>query len=301
VTNYTHRISFTEFFAERMIRASGFMAIAFVVLIFAFLLREGTPAFIEVPPGDLLATRWYPIEDHFGLLPLILGSLLVTIGAALIAVPTGLLTAVFVAEVAPRGLREILKPAIEVLAGIPSVVLGFIGIIALSPLVRETFGAPTGLTAFTGSLILAYMALPTIISVAEDALDAVPKSYRDAALALGATKWQTIWMVTVKAARSGILTAMMLGIGRAIGETMAVMMVTGNAARMPLSLDSFFLPVRTMTATIAAEMGEVAQGSTHFHVLFAIGIVLFAITFIVNLVASFAIFQQARRSARLLS
>ena len=301
MTNYTHRISFTEFFAERMIRASGFMAIAFVVLIFAFLLREGTPAFIEVPPGDLLATRWYPIEDHFGLLPLILGSLLVTIGAALIAVPTGLLTAVFVAEVAPRWLREILKPAIEVLAGIPSVVLGFIGIIALSPLVRETFGAPTGLTAFTGSLILAYMALPTIISVAEDALDAVPKSYRDAALALGATKWQTIWMVTVKAARSGILTAMMLGIGRAIGETMAVMMVTGNAARMPLSLDSFFLPVRTMTATIAAEMGEVAQGSTHFHVLFAIGIVLFAITFIVNLVASFAIFQQARRSARLLS
>ena len=301
MTNYTHRISFTEFLAERMIRASGFMAIAFVVLIFAFLLREGTPAFVEVAPGDLLATRWYPIEDHFGLLPLILGSLLVTIGAALIAVPTGLLTAVFVAEVAPRGLREILKPAIEVLAGIPSVVLGFMGIIALSPLVRETFGAPTGLTAFTGSLILAYMALPTIISVAEDALDAVPKSYRDAALALGATKWQTIWMVTVKAARSGILTAMMLGIGRAIGETMAVMMVTGNAARMPLSLDSFFLPVRTMTATIAAEMGEVAQGSTHFHVLFAIGIVLFAITFIVNLVASFAIFQQARRSARLLS
>ena len=284
-----------------MIRASGFMAIAFVALIFAFLLREGTPAFVEVAPGDLLATRWYPIEDHFGLLPLILGSLLVTIGAALIAVPTGLLTAVFVAEVAPRWLREILKPAIEVLAGIPSVVLGFMGIIALSPLVRETFGAPTGLTAFTGSLILAYMALPTIISVAEDALDAVPKSYRDAALALGATKWQTIWMVTVKAARSGILTAMMLGIGRAIGETMAVMMVTGNAARMPLSLDSFFLPVRTMTATIAAEMGEVAQGSTHFHVLFAIGIVLFAITFIVNLVASFAIFQQARRSARLLS
>ena len=297
----TSRASLSEFFAERMIRASGFMAIAFVVLIFAFLLREGTPAFIEVPPGDLLATRWYPIENHFGLLPLILGSLLVTIGAALIAAPTGLLTAVFVAEVAPRGLREILKPAIEVLAGIPSVVLGFMGVIALSPLVRETFGAPTGLTAFTGSLILAYMALPTIISVAEDALDAVPKSYRDAALALGATKWQTIWMVTVKAARSGILTAMMLGIGRAIGETMAVMMVTGNAARMPLSLDSFFLPVRTMTATIAAEMGEVAQGSTHFHVLFAIGIVLFAITFIVNLVASFAIFQQARRSARLLS
>ncbi len=295
------RFSFSEFLAERLIRASGIMAIAFVVLIFAFLLREGVPALVEVPPGDLLATRWYPIEQHFGLLPLILGSLVVTLGAAAIALPTGLLAAVFVAEVAPRWLREVLKPAIEVLAGIPSVVLGFIGMLALSPLVREAFGAPTGLTALTGSLILAYMALPTIISVAEDALDAVPKSYRDAALALGATKWQTIWMVTVKAARSGILTGMMLGIGRAIGETMAVMMVTGNAARMPLSLNSLLLPVRTMTATIAAEMGEVAQGSTHFHVLFTIGIALFAITFTVNLVASVAIFQQTRRSARLLS
>jgi len=294
-------LSLGEFLAERLIRASGFMAIAFVILIFAFLLREGVPTLVEVPLGDLLSTRWYPIEDYFGLPPLILGSLLVTLGAAAIALPTGLLTAVFVAEVAPRWLREILKPAIEVVAGIPSVVLGFIGMIALSPLVREGLNAPTGLTAFTGSLILAYMALPTIISVAEDALDAVPRSYRDAALALGATRWQTIWMVTVKAARSGILTGMMLGIGRAIGETMAVMMVTGNAARMPLSLDSFFLPVRTMTATIAAEMGEVAQGSTHFHVLFAIGIVLFVITFVVNLVASLAIFQQTRRSARLLS
>jgi phosphate transport system permease protein len=295
------RGSFGEFLAERLIRTSGIMAIAFVALIFAFLLREGAPAFAQVPPGDLLSTRWYPIENYFGLLPLIFGSLIVTLGAALIALPTGLLTAVFVAEVAPRWLREILKPLIEVLAGIPSVVLGFIGMSALSPAVRQTIGAPTGLTAFTGSLLLAYMALPTIISVAEDALDAVPKSYRDAALALGATKWQTIWMVTVKAARSGIVTAMMLGIGRAIGETMAVMMVTGNAARLPLSLDSFFLPVRTLTATIAAEMGEVARDSTHFHVLFAIGIVLFAITFVVNLVASVAIFQQTRRSARLLS
>jgi len=295
------RFSFGEFLAERMIRTSGFLAIGFVVLIFIFLLREGVPAFVEVPLGDLLSTRWYPIESLFGLSPLILGSVIVTLGAALIAVPTGVLTAVFVAEVAPRWLREVLKPVIEVLAGIPSVVLGFIGMVALSPIVRETLNVPTGLTAFTGSLLLAYMALPTIISVAEDALDAVPKSYRDAALALGATKWQMIWMVTFKAARSGVLTAVMLGIGRAIGETMAVMMVTGNAARMPLSFDAMFLPIRTMTATIAAEMGEVARDSTHFHVLFAIGIVLFVITFIVNLIASFAILQQTRRSARLLS
>jgi phosphate transport system permease protein len=197
--------------------------------------------------------------------------------------------------------REILKPFIEVLAGIPSVVLGFLGMLVISPLIREWMSAPTGLTALAGSVILGYMALPTIISVAEDALDAVPKSYRDAALALGATNWQTIWRVTVPAARSGILTAMMLGVGRAIGETMAVMMVTGNAARMPLTLNSFLMPVRTMTATIAAEMGEVAQGSTHYHVLFAIGLVLFLVTFIINLIAAGTIFRQGKRYGRLLS
>jgi phosphate transport system permease protein len=295
------RTSFGEFAAERLIKASGAMAILFVFLIFAFLLREGLPAFTEVQLSNLFSDRWYPIEGYFGILPLLFGSLVVTIGAALIAMPIGLLTAIFIAEIAPRWLREILKPMIEVVAGIPSVVLGFFGIVVLSSLVRESLNLPTGLTAFTGSIILAYMALPTIVSVAEDALDAVPRSYRDAALALGATKWQTIWMVTVKAGKSGILTAMMLGVGRAIGETMAVLMVTGNAARISLDINSLFMPVRTMTATIAAEMGEVAQGSTHFHVLFAIGIVLFVITFLVNLIASFAIFRQSKRSARLLS
>jgi phosphate transport system permease protein len=288
------RTSFAEFAAERLIKASGAMAILFVFLIFAFLLREGLPAFTEVPLDNLLSTRWYPTENYFGILPLLFGSLVVTIGAAIIAMPIGLLTAIFIAEIAPRWLREILKPMIEVVAGIPSVVLGFFGVVVLSSVVRETLNLPTGLTAFTGSVILAYMALPTIVSVAEDALDAVPRSYRDAALALGATKWQTIWMVTVKAGKSGILTAMMLGVGRAIGETMAVLMVTGNAARISLDLNSLFMPVRTMTATIAAEMGEVAQGSTHFHVLFVI-------TFLVNLIASFAIFRQNKRSARLLS
>ncbi len=295
------RTSFSEIVAERLIKASGGMAILFVFLIFAFLLREGLPAFTEVKLDNLFATRWYPNESFFGIVPLLFGSLLVTVGAAVIAMPIGLLTAVFIAEIAPRWLREILKPMIEVVAGIPSVVLGFFGIVVLSSVVRQTLNLPTGLTAFTGALILAYMALPTIVSVAEDALDAVPRSYRDAALALGATKWQTIWMVTVKAGKSGILTAMMLGVGRAIGETMAVLMVTGNAARISLDLNSLFMPVRTMTATIAAEMGEVAQGSTHFHVLFAIGIVLFVITFLVNLIASFAIFRQSKRSARLLS
>ena len=287
--------------AESLIRASGLSAILFVLLIFAFLLREGVPAFLQIKLPVLFGTRWYPTEDYYGIWPLVLGSVLVTLGAAALALPTGLLAAVFVAEVSPRWLREIVKPMIEVVAGIPSVVLGFLGMLALSPLVRHVFNAPTGLTALTGSLVLAYMALPTIISVAEDALDAVPKSYRDAALALGATQWQTIWRVTIPAARTGILTAMMLGIGRAIGETMAVMMVTGNAARLPLTADSLMRSVRTMTATIAAEMGEVAQGSAHFHVLFAIGIILFVITFAVNLAASVAIFQQKRRSERLLS
>ncbi|HET91587.1 MAG TPA: phosphate ABC transporter permease subunit PstC [Chloroflexi bacterium] len=284
-----------EFLIESFIRVIGVSSIGFVGLIFLFLLREGIPFFFEVEPGNLLGTRWYPTFDLFGMLPLLLGSVLVTVIAMGIALPLGVATAIFVREVAPNWAREILKPLIEVLAGIPSVVLGFFGMTLIAPLVRETLGVPTGLTAFTGALILAYMALPTIISVAEDALDAVPKSYRDAGLAMGATQWQTIWRVVVPAARSGIVTAMMLGMGRAIGETMAVMMVTGNAARMPLALDSLFQPVRTMTATVAAEMGEVAQGSTHYRALFAIGIILFLLTFVINLAAASTIFKKRRR------
>ena len=280
---------------ERLIQATGLSAILFILLIFAFLIRESAPTFVEVPLGDLLGTRWYPIEAYYGLLPLIFGSVVVTLGAALIALPIGLMTAVFIAEVAPRWAREILKPFVEILGGIPSVVLGFMGILVLAPVIRTTLNMPTGLTAFTGSLLLAGMALPTIVSVAEDALDAVPRSYRDAALALGATRWQTIWRVTVPAARSGILTAMMLGVGRAIGETMTVLMVTGNAARMREGPVALFRPVRTMTATIAAEMGEVARGSAHYHVLFTIGLVLFVISFLINLTASIVIFRQARR------
>ncbi|MBN2032673.1 MAG: phosphate ABC transporter permease subunit PstC [Deltaproteobacteria bacterium] len=284
-----------EFVIEALIRVLGFSTIGFVLLIFLFLLREGVPSFYKVPVSNLFGTRWYPNFDLFGTLPLLLGSVLVTVTAILIALPLGAATAVFVREVAPNWAREILKPMIEVLAGIPSVVLGFFGMHAVAPLIRGTLGIPTGLTVFTGALILAYMALPTIISVAEDALDAVPKSLRDAGLAMGATQWQTIWKVVVPAARSGITTAVMLGMGRAIGETMAVMMVTGNAARMPLSLDSLFRPARTMTATIAAEMGEVAQGSIHYHTLFGIGIILFLLTFLINLAAAATIFKKRRR------
>lgn len=293
--NRVQRDRWSEFVIEALIRVLGFSAIGFVLLIFLFLLREGVPTFFEVSLINLFGTRWYPTFDLFGTLPLILGSLLVTVIAIAIALPLGVATAVFVREVAPGWAREILKPMIEVLAGIPSVVLGFFGMTLVAPVIRETLGTPTGLTAFTGAVILAYMALPTIISVAEDALDAVPKSYRDAALAMGATEWQTIWRVVVPAARSGIVTAVMLGLGRAIGETMAVMMVTGNAARMPLTLNSLFRPARTMTATVAAEMGEVAQGSRHYHVLFGIGIILFVLTFIINLTAAMTIFKKRRR------
>ncbi|MEE9514018.1 MAG: phosphate ABC transporter permease subunit PstC, partial [Anaerolineales bacterium] len=197
--------------------------------------------------------------------------------------------------------REILKPLVEVLGGLPSVMLGFIGILIIIPFLRNALDLPTGLTALAGSLILGGMAIPTIVSVAEDALDAVPKTYREAALAMGATRWQTIWRVTLPAAKSGVLTAVMLGIGRAIGETMTVMMVTGNAAVFPTGIGAFFKPVRTMTATIAAEMGEVASGSTHYHVLFFIGIVLFLISLTVNLIAASVVFRQRKRTERILS
>lgn len=270
---------------ERAVRLAGLSAIFIVALIFIFLIRLSLPALTRIPLSAFGDLRWYPIEERFGLVSLVVGSLLVTAVAVGIAVPLGLVTAIYLGEIAPPWLGDILKPLIEILAGIPSIVLGFVGWVALAPLVQR-LGAPTGLTAFTGGLILAYMALPTIISIAEDAIDAVPKSYRDGSLALGATRWQTIYRVVLPAARSGIVTAVMLGIGRAVGETMAVMMVTGNAAHVPRGTSMLFQPVRTMTATIAAEMGEVARGGTHYHVLFLIGALLFLITFAINSVAA---------------
>lgn len=284
-----------------LIKVSGYSTIVFVVLILFFLLRSGAAALVEVPLSNLFGTLWYPIEEYYGLQPLIVGSIIVTIAATLIAVPVGVLTAIFIAEIAPPWARNTLKPLVEVLGGVPSVVLGFLGILFYSNLIREALYLPTGLTAITGATLLALISIPPIVSISEDALDAVPRSYRDAALALGATHWQTIWRVTLPAARSGVLTATMLGIGRTIGETMVVLMVTGNAPVMPTGLGALFSPVRTMTATIAAEMGEVASGSTHYHVLFFIGIVLFLISLLINLVASAFIFRQRKRSERILS
>ena len=268
------------------IRIAGSSTILFVLLIFVFLLKEGLPTLQEISFGELLSRRWYPIEELYGILPLISGSLIVTISSMVIALPFGIGTAIYIGEIAPQGKKEILKPLVEVLAGIPSVVLGFIGILVLSPMMRTGLNLPTGLTALTGSILLALISIPTIVSIAEDALYAVPNSYREAAYAVGATQWQIIWYIVIPAARSGILNAVMLGVGRSLGETMAVMMVTGNAPTLFSGLNAFISPVRTMTATIASEMGEVASGSSHYHVLFFIGVILFLISLVINVTSS---------------
>jgi phosphate transport system permease protein len=294
-------LNWREFIITRVINISGYSAMLFVALIFYFLIREGWPALREVDLSSLFSSRWYPIEDYFGILPLISGSIVITIGASLISVPFGIACAIYISEIAPRWMREILKPIVELLGGIPSVVLGFLGILLLANFLRVSLNLPTGLTALGGSLLLAAVALPTVVSVSEDALDTVPRSYREGAWALGATQWQTIWRVTLPAAKSGVLTAIMLGVGRTIGETMVVLMVTGNAPVMALTPAALFHPARTMTATIAAEMGEVANGSTHYHVLFFIGMVLFLISLAVNIAASSVVFRTKKRSERILS
>lgn len=276
---------FKEFIIEKLILVCGLASIFFVALIFLFLLKEGFAVFKTAFPSDFIFGKsWYPISEpaQLGILPLILGSLLVTLGAAVISIPIGVACAVYIAEIAPQNLKEILKSGIELLAAIPSVVLGFIGMVTIVPWVKNIFHLPTGLTAFAGSIMLAFMAMPTIVSIAEDALYAIPKSYKEGALALGATHWQAIYRVMLPAASSGILAAVMLGIGRVIGETMAVMMITGNSAVMPHTI---LQPVRTLTATIAAEMGEAVVGSEHYFALFAIGIVLFIMSFIINVTA----------------
>ncbi len=290
-----------EWIITRLIQISGYLSIVFVGLISIFLITEGSPALTEAPFSSLFGERWYPIEGYYSIWPLLSGSLIITVSAVLVALPLGIGTAVYISEIAPAWIKEILKPLVELLAGLPSVVLGFIGILVLVPFLRRTLDLPTGLSGLTGALLLGWIAIPTIVSIAEDALNNVPASYRQAALALGATRWQTIWGVTVPAARSGILTALMLGIGRTLGETMAVMMVTGNAPVLPSGLDALFKPLRTMTATIASEMGEVAKGSTHYHVLFLIGMALFFFSLAVNAGAFALSNRRKKRAERLLS
>jgi phosphate transport system permease protein len=230
-------------------------------------------------------TRWIPSatpSPQYGVLPLVLGTLWVSLFAILIALPLGLGVAIYMSELAGPKIRKLLKPTIELLAGIPSVVYGFFGLVVLVPLIQKTFNLPVGETAFAGSLILAIMALPTIITIAEDSMRSTPRAMREASLALGATPWQTIYRVIVPYASSGIMAAVVLGIGRAIGETMAVLMVTGNAAVMPTSL---FQSVRTIPATIAAELGESPAGGTHYQSLFMLGCILFVITLFISISA----------------
>jgi phosphate transport system permease protein len=267
------------------LQSCGSLSIIIVLLIFLFLFKEALP-FIGSPGlSELFHNVWNPVsfqKEEFGILPLITGSVLVTLLAIVIAVPFGIIGAVYISEVASAREREFLKPFIEILAGIPSVVLGFFGLIVVAPFIKDMFGLTTGLNALTGSVLLAFMAIPTIMSISEDAIKSVPAAYKEASLALGASKLETIWKVVVPAALSGIVASVMLGMGRVVGETMAVMMVTGNAAVISFNP---FTSVRTMTATIAAEMGEVTFGSHHYMALFWVGIVLMLMTFLLNMIS----------------
>jgi len=270
---------------EKIVFICGILSVIFVISIFGFLFKESFAFFKDFNIIEFITGQyWYPDSEpmSFGIFSLIIGSFLVTIGACLIAVPISVMTALYISEVASKRVRNILKSLVELMAAIPSVVIGFIGMVILVPCIRKLFNVPTGLTAFSGSVMLAFMAMPTIVTISEDAIRSVPWQYREGAFALGATKWQTISRIVLKTARRGIIAAIMLGMGRVIGETMTVMMVTGNSSRIPHSI---FEPVRTMTAVIAAEMGETVRGDMHYKALFSIGLVLFLITFIVNFIA----------------
>lgn len=268
-----------------LLQGCGSLSIIIVLLIFLFLFKEAVP-FIGSPGiGELFHNLWNPVsfqKEEFGIYPLVTGSILVTLLATIIAIPFGIIGAVYISEIATAKEREFLKPFIEILAGIPSVVLGFFGLVVIAPFIKNLFGLSSGLNALTGSVLLAFMAIPTIMSISEDAIKSVPAAYKEASLALGASRLETIWKVVVPAALSGIVASVMLGMGRVVGETMAVMMVTGNAP--VISFDPF-TSVRTMTATIAAEMGEVTIGSDHYMALFWVGIVLMLMTFLLNLIS----------------
>lgn len=289
---------------EVAVRVCGVASIALVLLIFVFVLREGLPLFSEYPIGRFLTERsWQPTlgppaGPRFGLLPNLWGSFLVTAGATLLAVPLGVGSAVCLAEVVPRALRDILKPVVELIATIPSVAIGFVGAVAINPLVKEVFHLDTGKSALAGSIMLAFMAVPTIVTIADDAITAVPKAFRDGSLALGSTRWQGISRIVVPAAMPGIIAGVMLGIGRAIGETMVVIMVTGNAGVLPDKgiWYAFTHSVRTITGTIGAEALEVAHGDMHYRALFMLGVVLFLITMLLNSIADYALRRGPRRS-----
>lgn len=280
-----------EIIIKNIFLSFALLSIVILALIIIFLFVEGVPIFGAVSLKEFLfGMEWYPTFDppEFGIWPLIVGSFIVTILASILAVPLGILSAIYIAEIAPPLIKEIFKPVVELLAGLPSVVLGFFGMAVLAPWMQETFDLPTGLNIANASLVLALMAVPTISSISEDALYSVPQEFKEASYALGATRFETIARVIVPAALSGICTAVILGMARAIGETMVVLMVAGGAAALP---ESIFDSVRPMPASIAAEMGEAPFRSDHYHALFATGIVLFFLTLGFNLIADYVSYK----------
>lgn len=284
--------------ARVIIYICGWMAIVILAAIALFLVYNAFRAISEVGLGAMLSgTKWYPTSSpgKFGMLPLVLGSLVVTGIALAVAVPIGIGASIFISEFSSSRVKDVLKSVVEFMAAVPSVVYGLVGVSVLIPIIKDVFGLDSGLTALTGGLVLGVMAIPTVVSISEDALHAVPSDLRRASAALGNTRWQTTHKVTLPAASSGIFAAVMLGLGRAIGETIAVLMLTGNAAVIP---GSPFDSVRTMTGTVAAEMGEVVQGGLHYSVLFTVGLVLFALTFAINLAADLVLERQRKRWRR---
>ena len=278
---------FREIIIRNLFACFAFFSVLILGLIVIFLFREGMPIFQQISVFKFIfGSAWYPTYDppEYGIWPLIVGSLVVSFFACLIAVPLGVLSAIYISEIAPGAIKEYLKSIIELLAGLPSVVLGFFGMVIVAPWLQETFDLPTGLNIINASVMLAIMAIPTISSISEDAIYAVPREFKEASYALGATKYETIIKVIIPAALSGISTAVILGMARAIGETMVVLMVAGGAAAIPQSI---FDSVRPMPASIAAEMGEAPFGSGHYHALFATGIVLFFVTLAFNLIADY--------------
>ena len=282
-------------FAKNFFTGSGLFIVIILLGIFVMLIFTAFPAFKEVNIFNFLfSTNWMPTDlaserGSYGILAQLVATLLVTFGALILAVPLGIAIGMYLSEIAPTWIRETFKPIVEILSAVPSVVVGFIGLMIISPWLAKLTGTSNGINSLNASICLAIMALPTIISMSEDALKNVPQSYREAAYAMGTTRWETIYRVVLPAARSGIYAAIMLGMGRAIGETMTVLMVAGNTPALPTS---FLHPSKPMTSTIALEMGDIVVGSTHYHALFAIALVLFILTFSINLIADFNIHKK---------
>jgi phosphate transport system permease protein len=288
----------SEKFIEGWIFLAGLLAIVVLLGIVVLLIKEGMPIFLDTPPWEFFfGTKWYPVSEPptFGIMPFFVATLWVTVVATAISVPIGIGCAAYLAEIAPDVVRETVKPIIEVLAGIPSVVMGFIGLMLLSPLIQSTFNLNTGLCGLSAGIMLALMSLPIIVSVSEDAMRAVPDEFRQASYALGATKWQTIRHVCIPSALSGITAAVMLGVGRAIGETMTVLMIAGGALAVPVSPTE---PMMPMTAAIASGIGNAVRGGLQYQALFAIGLILFVLTLAVNLIADRVMERQKRKFTR---